>query len=187
MANRLTKIYTRGGDQGTTGLGTNDRVAKHALRVHAMGDVDETNSWLGHIRSAMGSEHPLDAVLNQIQHDLFDVGGELAMPGYDLVSPDLVSDLEAHIDRLNADLPALENFILPAGNEAVSRIHITRAVARRAERQLWALHAEDASINVLTVQYLNRLSDFLFVLSRVIARENGGQEVLWQSRHQRSA
>ncbi|MFC3853642.1 cob(I)yrinic acid a,c-diamide adenosyltransferase [Salinispirillum marinum] len=186
MANRLTKIYTRGGDQGTTGLGTNDRVAKFSPRVHAMGDVDETNSWIGHIRSALGEQHPLDAVLNQVQHDLFDVGGELAMPGYTLVSPELVRDLEAHIDRLNADLPTLENFILPAGNEAASRTHVARSVARRAERQLWAAQAEDPSLNLLAIQYLNRLSDFLFVLSRVIARENGGQEVLWQSRHQRS-
>ncbi|MFY0665390.1 MAG: cob(I)yrinic acid a,c-diamide adenosyltransferase [Natronospirillum sp.] len=186
MANRLTKIYTRGGDQGTTGLGTNDRVPKHSPRVNALGDVDEINSWIGHIRSALTQPHDLDAVLSQIQHDLFDIGGELAMPGFELVSPDLVSDLEQHIDRLNEDLPALENFILPAGNEACSRTHLARAVARRAERQLWALHEVDDSVSVRAIQYLNRLSDFLFVLSRTLARENGGQEVLWQSRHKPS-
>lgn len=183
MANRLTKIYTRGGDTGTTGLGTNDRVAKHAPRINALGDVDEVNSWIGHIRSALTQPHLIDPVLSQIQHDLFDIGGELAMPGFELVSPDLVDELEQHIDRLNEALPPLENFILPAGNETCSRVHIARAVARRAERQLWALREVDDSVSLRAIQYLNRLSDFLFVLSRTVAREDGGQEVLWQSRH----
>ncbi|MEX0584124.1 MAG: cob(I)yrinic acid a,c-diamide adenosyltransferase [Natronospirillum sp.] len=191
MGKRLTKIYTRNGDQGQTGLGTNVRVAKHSLRVQAMGDVDELNSWLGHIRSALGQDHRLDSLLSQVQHDLFDIGGELAMPGYELVPTQLVNDLEDNIDVLNADLPPLDNFILPAGNEAASRTHIARSVARRAERQLWALSTVEAAANLdekarvspLSIQYLNRLSDFLFVLARVVATENGGKEILWQSRH----
>lgn len=191
MAKRLTKIYTRSGDQGETGLGTNVRISKQAPRIHAMGEVDELNSWVGHIRSALTQPHPEDAQLSQIQHDLFDVGGELAMPGYALVQDNLVTDLEAAIDRLNADLPSLENFILPAGNEATSRTHIARSVARRAERQLWALHAEETTagddeherVSERSIHYVNRLSDYLFVLARSLARENGGQEVLWQSRH----
>lgn len=191
MGNRLSKIYTRSGDQGDTGLGTNARISKHASRVHAMGEVDELNSWIGHIRSALTPPHPQDAQLSQVQHDLFDVGGELAMPGYALLQENLVTELEAAIDQLNADLPPLENFILPAGNEATSRAHIARSVARRAERQLWSLlseetaagHAAQERVSERSIQYVNRLSDYLFVLARSLARENGGQEVLWHSRH----
>lgn len=192
MSNRLTKIYTRQGDLGQTGLGTNDRVAKHDTRVHAMGDVDEVNSWIGHVRAALGEAHQQAPVLSQIQHDLFDIGGELAMPGFDLVKAHLTEDLEAAIDQLNAQLPPLENFILPAGNEAATRTHLARSVARRAERQLWALHAtetqngaeESNRVGLKAIQYMNRLSDYLFVLARSVARENDGSEVLWQSRHQ---
>lgn len=192
MGNRLTRIYTRQGDTGTTGLGTKERVPKHHARVAAMGDVDELNSWIGHIRTALNPEHAEDPVLSQIQHDLFDIGGELAMPGFDLVKPRLIEDLEAAIDRLNEQLPALENFILPAGNEATTRTHLARSVARRAERQCWALHQQETDhpvedgdqLGLHAIQYLNRLSDYLFVLARALSRENDGQEVLWESRHQ---
>lgn len=191
MGKRLSKIYTRSGDQGDTALGTNARIRKHAARIHAMGEVDELNSWIGHIRSALMQPHLQDGQLSQIQHDLFDVGGELAMPGYALVQDNLVTDLEDAIDLLNAKLPALDNFILPAGNEATTRTHIARSVARRAERQLWSLLAEETAagndvqerVSERSIQYVNRLSDFLFVLARSLARESGGQEVLWQSRH----
>ncbi|MCH8551962.1 MAG: cob(I)yrinic acid a,c-diamide adenosyltransferase [Natronospirillum sp.] len=191
MGKRLSRIYTRTGDKGDTGLGTNERLPKHAARVQAMGDVDEVNSWVGHIRAALGGEHTEDACLNQIQHDLFDIGGELAMPGYELVQANLVSELEAAIDRLNEPLPALENFILPGGSEGVSRVHVARSVARRAERSLWALHDAESEqarpdgerLGLHAVQYLNRLSDYFFVLARSIASEDGGREILWQNRY----
>ncbi|TGG95000.1 cob(I)yrinic acid a,c-diamide adenosyltransferase [Natronospirillum operosum] len=191
MGKRLSRIYTRTGDRGETGLGTNERIAKHAARVEALGDVDEVNSWIGHVRAALGAEHAEDATLSQIQHDLFDIGGELAMPGYELVQANLVTELEQAIDRLNADLPPLDNFILPGGSEGVSRIHLARSVARRAERALWALHdaaseqarPESERVGVQAVQYLNRLSDYLFVLARAVAQEAGGREILWQTRN----
>lgn len=192
MGNRLTRIYTRQGDTGKTGLGTNSRVPKNHPRIVAIGDVDELNSWIGHIRAALTTEHSETGVLSQIQHDLFDIGGELAMPGFELVRPEPVAELEHAIDRLNEHLPALENFILPAGGEATTRAHLARSVARRAERQCWALHqhesehpvADGEQLGLHAIQYLNRLSDYLFVLARSLSRENDGQEVLWQSRHQ---
>lgn len=192
MGKRLSRIYTRSGDTGQTGLGTQGRVPKHDLRIQAMGDVDELNSWIGHIRAALAADHDQTPVLSQIQHDLFDIGGELAMPGFDLVAGTLVTDLESAIDQLNEKLPPLDNFILPAGSEATSRVHIARSVARRAERQLWALHDQelgadtddDQRVGLTSIQYINRLSDYLFVLARTVARADDGQEVLWQSRHQ---
>ncbi len=191
MGKRLSKIYTRQGDAGTTGLGTNDRVRKSSARIAAIGDVDELNSWIGCVRTALDPQQAeLDRALSQIQHDLFDLGGELAMPGYTLMSQTTVAELESHIDQLNESLPALENFILPAGGEATVRIHVARSIARRAERQVWALseaeadHA-DAAPTPLALQYLNRLSDYLFVLARTVARGTDGEEVLWQSRHER--
>lgn len=191
MGKRLSRIYTRTGDRGETGLGNNERLPKHAARVQAMGDVDEVNSWIGHIRAALGAQHSEDERLGQIQHDLFDIGGELSMPGYELVQENLVTELEQSIDRLNEHLPPLENFILPGGSEGVSRIHLARSVARRAERSLWALHdaeseqarPEGERLGDHVVKYLNRLSDYLFVLARSVASEAGGREILWQNRY----
>lgn len=191
MGKRLTKIYTRTGDQGQTGLGTTERVSKYSSRVHAMGEVDELNSWVGHIRSALGHGHTEDTHLAQIQHDLFDIGGELAMPGFELIQKTLVEEVEASIDRLNEPLPSLENFILPGGTEAVSRIHLARSVTRRTERALWSLHDDESEqlrpeherVSPLALKYVNRLSDYFFVLARSVASAAGEQEILWQNRY----
>ncbi len=186
MGNRLSKIYTRTGDQGTTGLGSNDRVSKDDLRVEAMGDVDELNACIGLVRLHTGQQATLDALLAQIQHDLFDLGGELSMPGYSLMREDLVQDLEAAIDQYNQDLPPLADFILPGGDPATAHLHLARTVCRRAERVLVGLNRRASRpVSEVAVQYLNRLSDLLFVLSRVTARLEGGKEVLWQSRHKK--
>jgi cob(I)alamin adenosyltransferase len=177
MGNRLSKIYTRTGDKGTTGLGDGSRVDKDSLRVEAYGTVDELNSVMGLLLAA---SLPVDirACLTRIQHELFDLGGELCMPGTVLIPASYVSDLERDLDAQNADLPPLKDFILPGGTEAAARCHLARTVARRAERRVVSLaHVE--SINEVSVRYLNRLSDLLFVLARVLARSEGGSEVLW--------
>lgn len=185
MANRLSKIYTRTGDGGDTGLGLSMRVGKDSPRIAAIGDIDELNSTLGWLRQALDAEHPDQPRLSQLQHDLFDLGGELAMPGHELLDEVLVSELEADIDRFNADLPPLKNFILPGGNEAAARCHLARSVCRRAERSLVAFNRHEQPGHRLAAHYLNRLSDWLFVFSRRLARADGGAEVLWQSRHRR--
>lgn len=184
MGNRLTKIYTRTGDQGTTGLGSNERVSKDDYRVDAMGDVDELNACIGLTRLHCRQDTALDALLAQIQHDLFDLGGELSMPGYELMRNDPVQELESAIDLYNEDLPALKDFILPGGDPATAHMHLARTVCRRAERSLIRLNRRASRpASEIAVQYLNRLSDLLFVLGRVTARLEGGQEVLWQSRN----
>jgi len=183
MGNRLSKIATRTGDDGSTGLGDGSRTGKDALRVHAMGDVDELNSHLGLLLC-----EPLPDALREelvtIQHDLFDLGGELCIPGYALITEAHVARLDTLLAKYNADLPALKEFILPAGSRAASQSHVCRTVCRRAERAVVALGRTEA-INDAPRQYLNRLSDLLFVLSRVLNRFAGGGDVLWERERDR--
>jgi cob(I)alamin adenosyltransferase len=179
MGNRLTQIATRTGDDGSTGLGDNTRVPKDHLRVHAMGDVDELNSNIG----LLLCEPMPDAVrelLVDVQHQLFNLGGELSMPGFTLLKPDALLQLDNALAAHNATLPRLAEFILPAGTRAASHAHVCRTVARRAERAVVAL-GQGEQINAAPRQYLNRLSDLLFVLARVLNRVNGGDDVYWKS------
>ena len=178
MGHRLSKIYTRTGDEGTTGLGDGGRTAKHSPRMLAIGDIDELNCQLGMLLT-FEFRATIQALVLDIQHDLFDLGGELSIPGSAFIADAAVDKLENAIDELNADLPPLKEFILPGGSPAAAACHLARAVCRRAERAMWALHAEE-EVNSAARAYLNRLSDFLFVASRVIARESGAGEVLWQ-------
>ena len=179
MGNRLTQIATRTGDSGTTGLGNNQRVSKNSLRVHAMGDVDELNS---HIGVLLCEDVPADvrALLVEIQHQLFNLGGELSIPGFELLKPEAVLALDEALAHHNAQLPRLQEFILPAGNRPAAQAHVCRTVARRAERHVVALGNEEA-LNDTPRQYLNRLSDLMFVLARVLNRMNGGDDVYWKS------
>ncbi|WP_394004089.1 cob(I)yrinic acid a,c-diamide adenosyltransferase [Luteimonas sp. WGS1318] len=181
MGNRLSKIYTRTGDDGSTGLGDGTRIGKDALRVTAYGTVDEANSTIGLLLAAPVPDDIRD-LLTTVQHQLFDLGGELCIPGHAAIEDADVDALEAHLDRYNDDLPALKDFILPGGGEAAARCHIARTVVRRAERETVALSREEA-VRPQAVRYLNRLSDLLFVLARVLARADGHGEVLW--RHER--
>ena len=185
MANRLTQIATRTGDDGTTGLGDNTRVSKNASRVRAMGDVDELNS---HIGVLLCEQVPADVreLLVDIQHQLFNLGGELSIPGFELLKDDALLQLDAALNHHNANLPRLQEFILPAGNRAASLAHVCRTVARRAERSVVALGNEDA-IRPAPRQYLNRLSDLMFVLARVLNRVDGGDDVYWKSARLASA
>ncbi len=183
MGNRLTQIATRTGDNGTTGLGDNTRVSKNSLRVHAMGDVDELNSNLGVLLcEAMPEE--VRALLVEIQHQLFNLGGELSIPGFELLKPEAVLALDEALETHNAALPKLQEFILPAGTRAASLAHVCRTVARRAERAVVALGAQDA-LKDTPRQYLNRLSDLMFVLARVLNRYrtdgSTGDDVYWRS------
>lgn len=179
MANRLSQIATRTGDNGTTGLGDNTRVSKDSLRVHAMGDVDELNSNIGVL---LCEEMPdgVRELLVEVQHQLFNLGGELSIPGFELLKPEAVALLDAALEEHNATLPRLAEFILPAGSRAASLAHVCRTVARRAERAVVALGVEE-TLKDAPRQYLNRLSDLLFVLSRVLNRMNGGDDVYWKS------
>jgi len=178
MGNRLSKIYTKTGDDGTTGLGDGARVAKDSARVSAYGTVDELNSSIG-IVLAQEIPAPIREALTQIQHDLFDLGGELCIPGMAMVHETDVERLEQTLDGFNADLPPLKDFILPGGGMAAACCHLARTVCRRAEREVVTL-ARNESVRPEAVRYLNRLSDLLFVLSRVLARASGHGEVLWQ-------
>ena len=186
MGNRLSAIATRTGDNGTTGLGNNQRVSKNSLRVHAMGDVDELNS---HIGVLLCEDMPVEVrdLLVEIQHQLFNLGGELSIPGFELLKAEAVLALDEALAHHNAALPKLQEFILPAGNRAAALAHVCRTVARRAERHVVALGNEEA-IQDTPRQYLNRLSDLMFVLARVLNRMNGGDDVYWKSeRMQRNA
>lgn len=178
MGNRLSKIYTRTGDDGTTGLGDGNRVAKDDPRIEAIGSVDELNCHIGMILA-----HKVPAVVAQclqnVQHDLFDLGGELSLPDYVSVNAHYVERLEHELDKFNAALPPLKEFILPAGGLATSHTHTARAVCRRAERRIYTLHKTNP-VNIYILQYLNRLSDLLFVLARVCARHEQGKEVFWR-------
>lgn len=178
MGNRLSKIATRTGDEGTTGLGDGSRTDKDSLRVHAMGDVDELNSQLGVLLCESLPEGLAEELL-AIQHDLFDLGGELCIPGYQLISDEQVANLDGLLEKYNADLPALQEFILPGGSRAAALAHICRTVCRRAERMVVSLGKEE-TIHPQPRQYLNRLSDLMFVLSRVLNRFSGGSDVLWK-------
>ncbi|TLY49718.1 MAG: cob(I)yrinic acid a,c-diamide adenosyltransferase [Gammaproteobacteria bacterium] len=183
MGNRLSKIYTRTGDDGTTGLGDGTRVAKDSARVGAYGTVDELNSTLGVVLAQTMLEQNVPAAvretLTQVQHDLFDLGGELCIPGMAMIHDADIARLEATLDAFNADLPALKDFILPGGGMAAAACHVSRTVCRRAERDVIALsRIED--VRAEAIRYLNRLSDLLFVLARVLARASGHGEVLWQ-------
>ncbi len=177
MGHRLSKIYTRTGDDGTTGLGDGTRVAKDSARVEAFGTVDEANSAIG-IVLANTVPDTIRACLTDVQHDLFELGGELCIPGHSAVSEAYIDRLEHDLDGFNADLPRLKEFILPGGGQSAAACHLARAIVRRAERRVLSLaSAEDVRAEV--VKYLNRLSDLLFVIARVLAREESGQEVLW--------
>lgn len=178
MGNRLSKIATRTGDGGTTGLGDGSRVGKNCQRIAAIGDVDELNA---HIGVLLTEDLPADVrdALRHIQHDLFDLGGELSIPGYTLLQAPQVAQLDDWLAHYNADLPRLAEFILPGGSRAAAQAHVCRTVCRRAERSLVELGAAEA-LNEAPRQYLNRLSDLLFVLSRVLNRAGGGTDVLWQ-------
>ena len=189
MSNRLTQIATRTGDDGSTGLGDGTRVSKSHLRVMAMGDVDELNSGLG----VLLAEPLPDAVrelLVTVQHELFNLGGELSIPGYELLKADAVARLDEALAHHNATLPRLQEFILPAGSRSAALAHVSRTVARRAERSLVALSATEP-VNDAPRQYLNRLSDLMFVLARVLNRANldglGGDDVYWHSGRLRRA
>ncbi|MGB5562190.1 MAG: cob(I)yrinic acid a,c-diamide adenosyltransferase [Sedimenticolaceae bacterium] len=175
---RLTRIYTRTGDDGTTGLAGGQRLPKDHVRIEAIGAVDELNSVIGLLR-AHALEVATDQLLEAVQHRLFDLGGELAMPATELLNDARATELERALDRLNADLPPLSEFVLPGGNEAAARCHLARTVCRRAERALLRL-SRDEPVNSASIKYLNRLSDLLFVLARVLARRDGGAEVTWQ-------
>ncbi len=182
MGNRLTKIYTRTGDDGTTGLGDGTRVPKDHPRVEAYGSVDELNSAVGQILACEGLPETLGDCLTGIQHDLFDLGGELCIPGHSMVTDAYVERLEQALDSVNSELPPLKDFILPGGGRAAAATHLARAICRRAERRVWTL-ATTEEIRPELPRYLNRLSDLLFVIARVLARRESGQEVLW--RHDR--
>lgn len=177
MGNRLSKIYTRTGDKGSTGLGDGSRVDKDSLRVETFGTIDELNSLVGLVLAA-DFDDAVRKSLTRTQHELFDLGGELCMPGYTLIPAEFVERLESDLDRFNEDLPPLKDFILPGGSEAAARCHLARTVCRRAERLMVSL-AKVEDINEVSLRYLNRLSDLLFVLARVLARANGGLEVIW--------
>lgn len=184
MGNRLSKIYTRTGDDGSTGLGDGTRVGKDSLRVSAYGTVDELNSTIGMVVAADGVGDDVREVLIQVQHDLFDLGGELCIPGMVTVEDADIERLETTLDKLNEPLPALKEFILPGGGMAAACTHLARTVCRRAERAVIALSREE-SIRSQPQRYLNRLSDLLFVVSRVLARSSGHGEVLWQHERRR--
>ena len=178
MGNRLTKITTRTGDAGTTGLGDGTRTLKNALRVTVIGEIDELNSMLGLLLTEPLPD-PVRATLIRIQNELFDFGGEVCIPGNSVLTDAHVDFLDGEIGRLNADLPPLKEFILPGGSRAAACCHLARTIARRTERALVAL-AQSEAVSALALQYLNRLSDFLFVLARSLNRHAGVGDVCWQ-------
>lgn len=180
MGNRLSKIVTRTGDTGTSGLADGSRLPKHHPRFAAMGDVDELNSQIG-VLLAAGVPHDLARVLEPIQHALFNLGGQLAMPEMELLTAEHVAKLDAAVEALNADLPPLKEFVLPRGRPATAQAHVARAVCRRAERALWALIDTDASVPTVLAQYLNRLSDLLFICARHLARGDSPDEATWEA------
>ena len=182
MGNRLSKIYTRTGDDGSTGLGDGTRVPKDGARVEAYGTVDELNSVVGMLLAVPGLPPPVADCLTEVQHELFDLGGELCIPGHQMIRAEQVTRLEQALDGFNEALPPLREFILPGGGPAAAACHLARTVARRAERRAWTL-ARAEQVKPELLQYLNRLSDLLFVVARVLARHERGAEVLWK--HQR--
>lgn len=183
MGNRLTKVYTRTGDQGSTGMADGSRRSKNDARVHCMGEVDELNTCIGMSLSLL-EDGPIQQLLFAVQHDLFDVGAELCQPGKQLIISDYVEGLENSADKFNAGLGELKEFILPGGSQAVASLQVARAVCRRVERALVTL-GESESLNPFTCQYINRLSDLLFILARAQSQGEGGGEVYWNSRYSR--
>jgi cob(I)alamin adenosyltransferase len=184
MGNRLTKITTRTGDAGTTGLGDGSRVQKTDARITAIGDVDECNSVIGVLLTCELSA-AVREMLTDIQHSLFDLGGELSIPGWSAITDAHVERLEHYTQTLNADLPPLKDFILPGGSIAAAHAHVARTVARRAERSVWGL-SETQSVNEPVRIFLNRLSDLLFVMCRALNRQAGAPDVLWQKNRAKS-
>lgn len=181
MGHRLSKIYTRTGDDGTTGLAGGERVAKHDIRIEAFGTVDETSSAIALVLAEPTVPERLRAILLDVQNDLFEVGAELSMPEYDGVDAADVEALEQALDELNADLPPLKEFVLPGGDRAAAACHLARTICRRAERRAFEL-ADAHPVRSDVLRYLNRLSDFLFVASRCLARRDGGSETLWKKK-----
>ncbi|HSC16456.1 MAG TPA: cob(I)yrinic acid a,c-diamide adenosyltransferase [Gammaproteobacteria bacterium] len=179
MGHRLSKIYTRTGDDGTTGLANGQRVDKADPRVAAFGDVDETNSALGVLLAEPDLPAAIGTSLTRVQHELFEIGAELSLPGYRQITGEHVARLEQELDAFNAELPPLEEFVLPGGTRAAAVCHLARTICRRAERSAWAA-AKLATLNPELTRYLNRLSDLLFVMARWLARRDGGQETLWR-------
>lgn len=179
MGNRLSKIYTRTGDTGTTGLGDGSRVDKEHARIEAFGTVDEANSAVGVVLAVPGLPDAVRSCLTEVQHDLFDLGGELSIPGHSVISDAHVTRLEEQLDAFNATLPPLKEFILPGGGPAAAACHLARAITRRAERRTWAL-SRTGTVAPEVLRYLNRLSDLLFVVARTLARHESGTEILWQ-------
>lgn len=180
MGHRLSKIATRTGDDGSTGLADGSRVAKDSARIEAIGTVDELNSVLG-LALAESLPQAVRDCLVEVQHDLFDLGGELSMPGHGLIETGHIERLDQHLEQFNRDLPPLKEFILPAGSRAAAACHLARTVCRRAERRVLSLGRSD-TLNPCLQIYLNRLSDLLFVVARVVARAGGGEEVYWRQR-----
>ena len=178
MGNRLSKIYTRTGDDGTTGLGDGTRVSKISPRVEAMGAVDELNSVIGLLMTE-GLPDSIRSTLSAIQHSLFDLGGEISLPGQELLQNEQVTQIENTLDQMNEPLSPLKDFILPGGTQPAARCHQARSVCRRAERRLLVL-AEQQSVSSTSIKYLNRLSDLLFVMARHLNQTAGVDDVLWQ-------
>ena len=183
MGHRLSKIATRTGDAGETGLGDGSRVPKDSARVQALGDIDELNSALG-VLLAEDVPAPLRAAFSDVQHDLFDLGGEVSIPGHTLLAEARVAQLDALLEAWNADLPALKEFVLPGGSRAAAAAHLARTICRRAERSLVALGRAER-VNDAARRYLNRLSDLLFVAGRVLNRHSGGGDVQWRRERRR--
>ncbi len=179
MGHRLSKIYPRTGDDGTTGLANGERIDKTDPRVSAFGDVDETNSAIGLLLAEPDVPAALRTSLTRIQHELFEIGAELSLPGYRQITAVHVSRLESELDDLNAELPPLKEFVLPGGARTAALCHLARTICRRAERSAWQA-SRLMPMNVELTRYLNRLSDFLFVAARYLARQNGGVETLWR-------
>ncbi len=183
MGKRLSKIVTKAGDQGSTVLADGSRCDKNHPRIDCLGEIDELNSLIGLVLSQVEDQASRDLLLH-IQHDLFDLGAELGLPGDNKLSPSYVSYLEQQIEALNQTLPPLEEFILPGGSGLLGYIHLARCVCRRSERSLVTLHLQQA-LNPASLQYLNRLSDLLFVLARFLAKQQGQREIYWQSQYSR--
>lgn len=183
MGNRLSAIVTRTGDEGSTGMADGSRRDKDDIRVHCLGEVDELNALIGVALSAIEDDQVFQ-VLTLIQHDLFDIGAELCQPGKSLIQADHVDAIESAVEKFNETLPPLKEFILPAGSQATALLHLARTVCRRVERSLVTLRAKE-DLNKITTQYVNRLSDLLFILARSVAMQNSGTEVYWQSKYSR--
>lgn len=183
MSNRLSKIYTRTGDDGSTGLGDGSRTSKDSARVEAYGTVDEANSAIGLVLTHETVPENIRSLLTEVQHDLFELGGELCIPGHSAVTQEFVERIEADLDALNANLPRLKEFILPGGGNGSAACHVARTIVRRAERRTQTLAATEV-VRPEVIRYLNRLSDLLFVVARVLARLDAGEELLWDRQRQ---